>query len=90
MGVYDTINIENRSGQVKLWDSDMKVYSAGSLAPILDLNNPYGDYSIMMREGGAVNIKNGVIDSWTNEPTEDKVVDKWGGVWNNDIGYFFD
>jgi len=89
MGVYDTINIENRCGQVKLWGSDMEVYSKGDSVPPLDPTNLYESYSILMREGGAVNIKNGVIDSWTNEPTEDKVVDKWGVVWDYDVGYFF-
>lgn len=80
MSLYDTIQVGDREGQVKLWDCEMRYYKIGD-------KDGYGiaeNYSIAMREGGYVNIHDHRIVSWTNEPANDLVLDKYGAEFNPD------
>ena len=89
MGLFDDISVGDRRGQVKLWSSQMYSYKKGSVVPEL----PEGpmDYSIVMREGGYVNVsKENKILSWTDEPQFTAVLDKYGSPFSEDSGYFFE
>jgi len=89
MGVYDIIEdkVNDRSGQVKLWDSDFSEYTIGDLVPSLIVGETY---SIAMMEGGFVNIKGQKIESWTKESMYSPVLNKWGGLFNPYDGGYFD
>ena len=75
MGVYDTIIVGDREGQVKLSD-DFATYRVGD-TPAWFL--PFSSYSIAMREGGFVNVTENHIVSWTDAPEHAAVIDKYGG-----------
>ena len=73
MGVYDTITIGERTGQVKCFGCDMLNLTTGNVVAGVTES-----FSIAMREGGYVNIVNGAIVDWTDQPTQGRVIDKWG------------
>jgi hypothetical protein len=78
MGVYDNLQKPDGSwAQVKVWDSEMRDYRIGD-----SIDGESGTYSIGLREGGFANIVNGVYESWTEEPTQETVIDKWGGTFD--------
>ena len=61
MGMYDIINLPNHpsgGGQVKLFDNEMVTYTIGDRVPLA------GTYGIVLREGGVVLVKDGVITGW--------------------------
>ena len=78
MGVYDTIEVGEKQGQVKLWNCNLADYSRGSKVPY----GPHGarTYSIAMREGGFVNVRERVLESWTEQWLYAPIYDKWGGA----------
>lgn len=80
MGMYDTIEIDNREGQVKLWNCYLGVYKKNDPVPVVLSVN---EYSIAMREGGFVNIVDNIIVSWTDRPESTHIFDKWGDKWKN-------
>jgi hypothetical protein len=89
---YDTISVDGKVGQVKLWGCEMIEYEKGDAPPAI----PVRDYSIAMREGGYVNITNDKIQSWTDKPEWGVVFDKWGQHFNEEVSkglmdddYFF-
>ncbi len=75
MSVYSTIRVNDREGQVKLWEDDYRSYTVGSHVPEF---HGYGYYSIAMREGGYLNIKNCKVVSWVDMALYRNVFDKWG------------
>lgn len=75
MGVYDEIECYERSGQVKLWDCTLHTYRQFDTVPTYD---GLDTYSIAMREGGFVNVIQGVLFSWTDEPGVEPIFDKYG------------
>ena len=86
MGVYDTIRIGKKAGQVKLWDCSLREYGRGDMIPEFQ---GHVSYSIIMREGGFVNIKKRRIEGWTQKPTHRLIFDKWGNdSWVEDDGEY--
>jgi len=80
MGVYDTLP---GGSQLKLWDCEMITKKVGDSAPDFDLE----EYIVLLREGGYVRVKKGVITEIKEDNTyyyypEDFVgipcFDKWG------------
>lgn len=74
MGLYDTIRVGEREGQVKLWDCELSTFSIGDEVPVFQP----GPYSIAMRGGGFVNIRDNRIENWTDEPTHLDIVNRNG------------
>ena len=72
MGMFDYIEVDNKYGQVKLWDCEMVTYRVGDTVP------RGGDFSIAMREGGYANVWDGKIKSWTDAAEFKTILDKWG------------
>ena len=54
MGVYDVLP---DGSQVKLWDCEMVTKKVGDSVPDFGLE----EYTVLLREGGYVRVKNGVI-----------------------------
>lgn len=82
MGLFDTIRVGDREGQVKLWDDPiMRLLTVGDEVPKMTGEPADRLYSIAMREGGYVNIRDGILRSWTDEPTELPVFDKYGDIY---------
>jgi len=81
MGMFDDIEIGDRSGQVKCWDCSLHLYRQGDRVPDLD---GVSTYSIAMREGGYVNVIDGVLSSWGVEPTCLPVFDKYGAPYDHE------
>lgn len=54
MGVYDMLP---KGSQLKLWDCEMVTKKVGDTVPAFNLE----EYIVLLREGGYVRIKNGVI-----------------------------
>lgn len=96
MSSYDEIKVGKKRGQVKLWENAMLTYEKGDDVPLIPGENP--NFSIAMREGGYINIKNGKVQNWTKNPKfPDNIFDKWGASFepNESHGmlgepYFFD
>ena len=90
MGMFDTITVGEKNGQVKCWENVMIDCSLGDTVPSI---GGHRNYSIAMKEGGYVNVRKNKIDSWTNEPFCRIVVDKYGYPFNPDNtdnqSYFF-
>lgn len=85
MGVYTTIKVGDREGQVKLWNDHDNMIMAGvtvrSAVPDIGMSSAY---AISMREGGFVMIYDSKIISWLDDLPEDypyRVFDKWGDSW---------
>jgi|GEM_PF-6994173 len=77
--MYDTIFVDNKEGQVKCWECVMADFQQGSVVdPIDDCET----YSIAMREGGFVSIRELTVESWTDEPIYQPVFDKYGCPFN--------
>ena len=87
MGMFDTIvldavpsmGLSQVEAQVKLWDRKLHAYHIGDEVPRLDFVDSPTTYSIALREGGFVNIKERFIESYSSSPTYHHVFDKWGG-----------
>lgn len=75
MGVYDEIEVGERSGQVKCWESTLRTVRAGDKVQEVA---GYDTYSIAMREGGFVNVALGHLMTWTDTPACDPIFDKYG------------
>ena len=75
MGMYSRIYLDDKSGQVKLWDGDDAYIGVACQVPS---HRAAHTYSIAMREGGFINVKNCTLHSWTSTPAYDIVFDKWG------------
>jgi len=81
MGVYDMLP---KGSQVKLWDCEMVTKKVGDSVPDFGLE----EYIVLLREGGYVRVKSGVIteikEDDTNYYPEDfkgiPCFDKWGGL----------
>lgn len=81
MSMYDVLP---HGAQLKLWGCDMVVKKVGDVVP--DFGQP--EYIVLLREGGYVRVKNGVIieikeDRNLSLYPEDFNVpcyDKWGGL----------
>lgn len=80
---------EEEYAQVKCWESEMTVYKVGDTVPTL---NDKRNYAIMLREGGAALIANGVFGQViTSDRAEElafiydlPIFDKWGRVWSRE------
>ncbi len=92
MGVYDTVRIGTREGQVKCWDSNLDAITQGDKVSSIRL----AAYSIAMREGGYVNVLEDTVEGWTDTPRYEHVIDKWGDDFSERSagllgeGYFFE
>ena len=86
MGVYDTIRINDREGQVKCFaheEESMECYSVGDCVGTVWISGEEViNYSIAMREGGFINIADGIVRSWADSPKHKVVIDKWGGLFD--------
>ena len=85
MSANDDIKCSGKRGQVKLWYNEGDFYVDGDSVP----PSPEGNttYSIAMREGGFLNIKKSVLESWDEEAKYSPVFNKWGKRWTpNDKG----
>lgn len=80
MGMFDTIIVGERNGQVKIWVNRMIDYLLGSVVPEHD---GFVNYDIAMREGGFVHVRDCQIAGWDDQQSEAAVVcfDKWGNHW---------
>lgn len=83
MGLFDTFVDENdNKGQVKIYLSALREFKIGDTVPPLDeaggAKNLVYTYSIAMCEGGFVNIKENVYESWSKRPHYTPVLDKYG------------
>ena len=81
MGIYDTFVDGERSGQVKIWFDSFRVIEIGDEVPD---HNGVTTFSIAMREGGFVNIKDKKFHSWTDTAAYDPVFDKYGDKFSED------
>lgn len=75
VGLYDIIRVGDLEGQVKCWQCEMKHIHVGDRVPRIDNKDTY---SIVMREGGFVNVIDGYINSWTLHSSQEFIYDKWG------------
>lgn len=82
MGVYDTVRVGQREGQVKIGDPQMHLLGPGERVPEEWGRFATESFSVVMREGGHVNVSDGVLVSWTDEPAHARVVDKYGDDWD--------
>jgi hypothetical protein len=84
MGLYTTIRIDDKEGQVKCWpelDDRLATVEICDTVPQIDGNS---DYYIAMREGGYVTVLDCCVTSWRDNLPAGNVLpvyDKWGGVW---------
>ena len=77
MGSYCTFSVGHKSGQVKIYSDDhSEIFIKKSTVPN---ELEHKTYSVAMREGGFVNIKDLIVESWTSKPKHESVYDKWGG-----------
>lgn len=76
-GPPDDIEVGDRYGQVKCWSNTCATYRVGDEVP--DTFDSV-TYSLAMREGGFVNVKDRQLASWTDAPRFEPVFDKWGGL----------
>jgi hypothetical protein len=77
MGMYDTFNVSDCDGQVKIFDRVMDTFNLGDI-----VDKSLGTYSIKLRYGKWVNIVIGVWVSYTEKPINEVLLDKWGRVYN--------
>lgn len=78
MGVYDMLP---KGSQIKCWECNMKVKNIGDRVPSL-----YLEYIVLLREGGFVRVKDGIIKEIVEDHKprypEDfpgiPCIDKWG------------
>lgn len=77
MGMFDTFNVDDCDGQVKLFDRNIDVFQQGDI-----VDRKRGNFSIKLRHGKWVNIVLGVWVSYTDTPTEEVLLDKWGNDWD--------
>lgn len=84
MGVYATIQVDDREGQVKLWPEasyDLATFTVDDKVPRW---GGLETYSIAMREGGFVNVHDRVITGWTDHAEWDIIADKYGDPYTKD------
>lgn len=84
MGLFDTIRVGEREGQVKCYDPVLELFGVGDeMPPLFGVIPEPADhtYSIAMREGGYVNVTAGRLTSWTDEPAHVPVIDKYGDLY---------
>lgn len=81
MGVYDTVKIGDRVGQVKLWECRLARLTNGDSVPPIDGQR---NYDVAMRDGGYVHVHDLRIVGWTDARLYPFAVDKWGMVWESD------
>jgi hypothetical protein len=81
MGTYDSFVDGKREGQVKMFECCLHDYKIGDKVP--DCNDCH-NFSIAMREGGFVNVRDNVFESWTDEPLYHRVYDKYGMPWSEE------
>ena len=93
MDSYDQIMVDKKIGQVKLWVPTMTIYKKKDRTPDFGIIS----YSIVMREGGYVNVTKSRIENWTDKPKHRYICDKWGNYIKKDTfkmmkeqGYWFD
>lgn len=75
MGFFDTFyDAGGQEGQVKLYDNRLRTFRIGDKVPPLRMEEAFSTklyqgstYSIAMREGGFVNIKEQVFVSWSKD-----------------------
>src|SRR6266571_2060039 len=91
MGLYTTIVIGGREGQVKLWNNHddlvMAELNSGDNVPEI---HGHTTYSIAMREGGYVWVAHGKIMTWLDDPHNGfPVFDKEGEPYQFSESYLF-
>lgn len=87
MGMYDTIRVGDREGQVKLWDCVLHDYARGDEVMAV---NEHDVYSIAMREGGYVIVVDNIIVNWHDAPLAGyPIYDKWGEELSDASGGIF-
>ena len=89
MGMYDTFDVDDCDGQVKIYDSVMSTFHEGIVLPDLQLpyeiEYPPEDYGIKLRHGGWIIVKNKVFFKYQEDkPDLAYLYDKWGREWGED------
>lgn len=74
MGMYDTFKVSDCDGQVKVFDCVLDTFKMGDI-----VDRKRGTYSIKLLKGKWVNIVMGVWVSYTELPSTDVLLNKWGG-----------
>lgn len=84
MGMFDTFDVQDCDGQVKVYDRVMDLMKIGD--KVNNKNLPV-NHSIKLRNGKWVNVVNDIFKSYTDTPTQINLYDKWGREVSIDFDY---